>query len=113
MHTFVEPSEPITVEVAVPFTIDVAVNATTGYVWHWVDASGGCEHVGEDDFVTVDDGRVGSGGRQRLTGVARTAGRHTVRLELARSWERADVVDSRTVEVQARKTLRSRLGGAH
>lgn len=78
------------VKVDQKFTITLAANHTTGYRWElaFVPDNKVVELVSSDYMVTNDDGKVGSGGWEMWTFLAKGLGKAKISFKYVRPWEK-------------------------
>ena len=97
-RTFSRDDSSIRVRAGEPFSVVVDVNPSTGY--EWTGSVRGAAIELRDVRLTPATGKLGAAGRQTFELVAKHAGRATLSLSLARSWEKAQPIESIQFDVE-------------
>lgn len=86
---FTNPKRPVEAKAGQQFTIVLGANHTTGYRWQL--ANGTDKNIVGllgSEYKASDEGRVGSGGREVWTFLAKSQGRTKISFRYARPWEK-------------------------
>lgn len=85
---YLNPGEPIEVQVGQKFTIRMESNPTTGYGWQLSDSLDNEIILVTNTFIPPDSQLCGAGGHEVWTFKAMHAGRAKISMEYVRPWEK-------------------------
>lgn len=97
---FTNPKKSVEARVGQRFIIVLGANHTTGY--RWEIANDGDKNIVElvgSEYKVTDDGKVGSGGREIWTFVARNQGKTKISFRYVRPWEKEAGVKTTSFEI--------------
>jgi predicted secreted protein len=86
----------IAIGVGETFLLEFEQNPTTGYLWQ-IEPTDGVLDVITDDFTPAEG--IGAGGLRRIRFACKEPGHLTLRLSLAREWDRENPLKSWSADV--------------